>query len=237
MGSRRAAFIAGHIPKTNPTEHETINPSSTAHNGMIDGSVGASCLRARLTTQPANIPIKPPTAVRVIASVRNCQMISLFRAPIADFFCSFGYRHQHDVHHANTTDQQAGSRERKYDDACNCRKLREHLEDRARRADAEVVRFIVGDSATAAHQFGNLVDQLTELIRLCFDIYGDVLDLGVVTLESFKLDEQLSVFDCVPAKQTTGRLLHHANHAIDLSFDVDLTIDRVERSEESLGDS
>src|SRR6266487_1420226 len=74
IGSRRAAFTAGHIPKIKPTAHDTKNPSNTAHKGITEGSVGASCLRARLTTQPANMPINPPTAVNVIASVKNCQM-------------------------------------------------------------------------------------------------------------------------------------------------------------------
>src|SRR5205814_1597291 len=92
----------------------------------------------------------------------------------ADFFCTFGYTDQHDVHDADAADKQSGSRERKDDVARHRRELGDHLEDAARRADAEIVRLTAGHAAAAAHQFGDLIDHATELIGLCPRIDGDV---------------------------------------------------------------
>ena len=40
MGSRLAAFLAGHTPKINPIAAETTSPETTAHNGIDAGSEG-----------------------------------------------------------------------------------------------------------------------------------------------------------------------------------------------------
>ena len=87
IGSSLAALTAGHSPKISPIEQDTKKPKSTAHIGIIDGRVGARRCNPRLTTHPTKIPIMPPTAVSVIASVKNCQMMSDFLAPSAGKFC------------------------------------------------------------------------------------------------------------------------------------------------------
>ena len=63
-------------------------------------------------------PIKPPTMQIKIASIKNCcKYIGLFCSdshPDADFLGSFGYRNQHNVHHADAADNQGNDR-----NACN----------------------------------------------------------------------------------------------------------------------
>src|ERR1039458_2537793 len=76
MGSRRAAFSAGQRPKKRPTLVATLNPAITLHSGTVEGRLGTKVRMATESSQPARIPIKPPDAVRVMASSRNCQVIS-----------------------------------------------------------------------------------------------------------------------------------------------------------------
>src|SRR5262245_34141085 len=72
IGSRSAAFLAGHTPKTRPTDVETSIPLSTAHRGMEAGSSGKNNMMTELTTTARNTPSTPPSDVRIIASSRNC---------------------------------------------------------------------------------------------------------------------------------------------------------------------
>src|ERR1017187_6819044 len=83
MGSRRAAFTAGQRPKNRPTLVATPNPATTLHSGTVEGRLGTNVRIATESSQPARMPIRPPDAVRVMASSRNCQTISLRRAPTA----------------------------------------------------------------------------------------------------------------------------------------------------------
>src|SRR5271165_4308459 len=83
IGSSRAAFKAGHNPKNSPTLTATLKPATTDHIGTVEGRLSTRVRIARLSSQPKRMPIAPPDAVSVIASSRNCQMISLRRAPIA----------------------------------------------------------------------------------------------------------------------------------------------------------
>jgi hypothetical protein len=40
MGSRRAAFMAGHIPKNKPILTEAAKPTTTAQRGTVEGRAG-----------------------------------------------------------------------------------------------------------------------------------------------------------------------------------------------------
>jgi hypothetical protein len=40
MGSRREAFIAGHIPKNKPILTEAANPKMTDQRGTVEGRTG-----------------------------------------------------------------------------------------------------------------------------------------------------------------------------------------------------
>src|SRR5882762_6487701 len=82
-GSRRAALMAGYIPKTRPTPMETPTASTIAQSGMDDGRLGTAKLISRLMAPPSNTPMTPPAPVSTMASVRNCQMTSRRRAPMA----------------------------------------------------------------------------------------------------------------------------------------------------------
>src|SRR5947199_10659271 len=83
MGSSRAAFSAGHNPKKRPTLVATLKPATTDHSGTVEGRLGTKVRMVSERSQPTRIPINPPEAVKVIASSRNCQVISLRRAPTA----------------------------------------------------------------------------------------------------------------------------------------------------------
>src|SRR5947209_160343 len=58
-------------------------PPMTAQPGTADGNDGSAKLMARLMAKPTITPMMPPSPVSVTASVRNCQMISRLRAPMA----------------------------------------------------------------------------------------------------------------------------------------------------------
>src|SRR5262249_13784782 len=83
MGSSRDAFSAGHIPKKSPMLVPTVKPATTDHTGTVEGRLGMNVRIVTLSSQPTTMPITPPDAVRVIASNRNCHVISLRRAPTA----------------------------------------------------------------------------------------------------------------------------------------------------------
>src|SRR5205807_807803 len=80
IGSSRAAFHAGHSPKIMPIPTLAKNPAAGAHNGTYEGMIS---LTTNEPSQPIANPIKPPKPVRVMASIRNCQRMSLRRAPRA----------------------------------------------------------------------------------------------------------------------------------------------------------
>ena len=82
MGSRLAAFLAGYIPKNNPTETETENPRITDQE-VTDAGRGVAELMTKAIPKPINIPKIPPVPVTKMASMRNCFKISDDRAPIA----------------------------------------------------------------------------------------------------------------------------------------------------------
>src|ERR1051326_7012289 len=68
IGSSRAAFSAGHMPKNRPVPVATVNPVITLHIGTVDGRLGTKVRIARLSSQPIRIPTIPPNEVSVIAS-------------------------------------------------------------------------------------------------------------------------------------------------------------------------
>src|SRR5260370_40367526 len=80
MGSRRAAFNAGQMPKKRPMLVATVKPATTDQTGTLEGRLGTKVRIARLNSQPTRMPIMPPDAVRVMASSRKVQVISLRRA-------------------------------------------------------------------------------------------------------------------------------------------------------------
>src|SRR5439155_5040963 len=80
MGSRRAAFQAGHNPKIMPMPTLARKPAAGAHKGTYDGMISFT---SRVSNQPIAKPTNPPKPVSVIASIRNCQRMSLRRAPMA----------------------------------------------------------------------------------------------------------------------------------------------------------
>lgn len=82
MGSRRAAFCAGKIPKKIPTETDTTKPRITDQPVTEAGS-GVTALTNKAIPKPTRIPIMPPVAVKKTASIRNCFKISPERAPMA----------------------------------------------------------------------------------------------------------------------------------------------------------
>ena len=81
MGSKREAFIAGHIPKNKPMLTEARKPTTTDQSGTAEYQPSDRIRKVR--DRPARIPSTPPVPVRVIASNRNCQVMSLRRAPMA----------------------------------------------------------------------------------------------------------------------------------------------------------
>src|SRR2546423_6936262 len=77
MGSRRAAFQAGHNPKIMPMPTLAKNPATGAHRGTYEGMMSFT---TNDPSQPMAKPTKPPKPVSVIASIRNCHRMSLRRA-------------------------------------------------------------------------------------------------------------------------------------------------------------
>ncbi len=62
---------------------ETPTASTTAQSGMDDGRLGTARLINKLIPPPSNTPMTPPAPVSTTASVRNCQITSRRRAPMA----------------------------------------------------------------------------------------------------------------------------------------------------------
>src|SRR5437016_4355637 len=79
-GSNRAALFAGQIPKNNPTATDTTTPSTAAQIGTAVGSLGKTIREISEIIHPTDMPIRPPSPVSTIASVRNCRTISDRRA-------------------------------------------------------------------------------------------------------------------------------------------------------------
>ena len=82
MGSRREAFIAGHIPKKMPTRLEKPSPSAKDHHGSDTGKP-ANTLTPYPIALPSTTPRMPPIDVSTTASMRNWTRISRRRAPSA----------------------------------------------------------------------------------------------------------------------------------------------------------
>src|SRR5437763_12229130 len=70
IGSRRAAFHAGHNPKMIPTAAEMPTPMPMAHAGTYAGN-GEYLFVRKLANSPTPRPSNPPMAVKTTASIRN----------------------------------------------------------------------------------------------------------------------------------------------------------------------
>ncbi len=82
MGSRRAAFQAGQVPKTRPIRLQKRMPSPTAQRGIATGSLTALPSR-NAAAIPMITPTSAPISVRITASTRNWPRIERRRAPSA----------------------------------------------------------------------------------------------------------------------------------------------------------
>src|SRR4029453_5360766 len=69
IGSRRAAFHAGHKPNTIPTAAEIPTPMPIAQSGTYAG-IGEYLYINRLASSPNANPAKPPIAVKTTASIK-----------------------------------------------------------------------------------------------------------------------------------------------------------------------
>src|SRR4030095_17157179 len=76
IGSKRAAFIAGHIPNTSPIPQETVIPAIGAQVGTYTGRIRFT---NRLNPHPMAIPSSPPEPVKDIASIRHWRRMSRLR--------------------------------------------------------------------------------------------------------------------------------------------------------------
>ncbi len=82
MGSRLAAFAAGHSPKKRPTLTAVTKPISI-QVGCSTAGKGEKVFTSQAMPPPMAMPRMPPTPVSVMASVRNCHSTSRFLAPSA----------------------------------------------------------------------------------------------------------------------------------------------------------
>ena len=81
-GSSFAAFMAGQTPKIRPMLMLMVIPAAAAHSGTTPGQF--SRMRIRSTSRNTKTSARrPPAPVRVIASSKNCQVMSLLLAPMA----------------------------------------------------------------------------------------------------------------------------------------------------------
>lgn len=80
MGSKREAFQAGHNPKLTPKSTEKVKPTIGDQSGI---NVGIISFISSAIRQPKTIPINPPNPVKVVASTRNCKIMSRCVAPRA----------------------------------------------------------------------------------------------------------------------------------------------------------
>src|SRR5438045_9042956 len=71
IGTRRAAFRAGHTPKISTIATLTVNPVITAQRGIEEGRLGIMNPISLLMPMAASTPITPPRKVNVIASNKN----------------------------------------------------------------------------------------------------------------------------------------------------------------------
>ena len=110
MGSRRAVWPPGHMPKNIPvrSRRRTRSRPGRLHHGR-EGREGVHQQLAYAA--PITIPSTPPTPVSVMASVRNWPQMSrrvapsALRTPISAR--ALGDRHQHDVHDTHAAHHQA----------------------------------------------------------------------------------------------------------------------------------
>ena len=111
MGSRRAAFTAGHMPKNSPRLVDMAKPATTLHRGTVEGRLGTNVRIARLSSYPMRMPITP---ARSRQGHRLQQKLpDDIAAPgadglaYADLARPLGHRDQHDVHYPDAAHQQS----------------------------------------------------------------------------------------------------------------------------------
>ena len=84
MGFRREALTAGTRPNTMPMTMEKATATMQA-GALMATAVPMTWLSISARPMPHRTPSKPPRLVSTAASVRNCQRMRLFRAPMAIF--------------------------------------------------------------------------------------------------------------------------------------------------------
>src|SRR5207244_1547650 len=83
IGLRIAARYAGYRPKIKPVPTEVLNPTATQNIETLAGREGATVRMTKAMAPPVRMPRMPPTAVKTIASNRNCIRIFRWVAPMA----------------------------------------------------------------------------------------------------------------------------------------------------------
>ena len=205
-------MVAGQTPKIRPMLTETVKPMIIAQAGTTALSELTMGIRNTMAL-PTIMPMMPPVPVRVMASKRNCQVMSRLRAPMALRTPISRVRSVTETSMMFITPMPPMSRPielrttiDKHDAANDVVELLHHFHLRLNR---EIIRLVVGNFAAAAQNFADLIHGGIELAGIREKAIADLVAAGIQLHESVIGDDGAAIF--VVRAETVGRFFKHSH--------------------------
>ena len=165
-------MVAGHTPKIKPMLMLTMMPAAAAHSGTAPFHSSVRRINKHQSVDENERDDAAGTGERHRFEQKLPGDVAAARADRfahADLASALGNADQHDVHHADTADQQTDRTENDGGNRDHRDDVVEFLDLHFRGRDQEIIFAVVGDVAAAAQHFGDLINSLIELIGICLD--------------------------------------------------------------------